>query len=208
MWASSYAQSSHMMMQVAASHKESYHRNAREALGDEYDEAQVERTRTTFLEGNAEITFDPMDQHFMGIALDMSRTLYGILFTQKQLVLVSRATNAGVFITSDNPVTHYLTEEQRARRPAFFQGVGYIDAVFQFPISPDRCLLLINKDMVTDTFVYEQNDVDYINYYTYHLADRWVFSNLKDETIKERFAQFKRTTPITSISSPFDRTKE
>jgi hypothetical protein len=194
-------------MQAAASHKESYHRNAREALGDKYEEALVEKTRVTFLGGNADITFDPMDQHFMGVALDMSKTLYEIFYTQKQLVLVSRAIDTGVFITSDNPVTHYLTEEQRARRPAFFQGVGYLDAVFQIPISPDRCLLLINKDMVTDTFIYEQSDVDYINYYTYHLADRWVFSNLKDETIRERFAQFKRTTPVVSISSPFDRAK-
>lgn len=206
MWATSFGQSSRMMMQAAASHKASYHQHAREALGDKYDEEQVERTRATFLEGDADITFDPMDQYFMGIALDMSKTLYQILFTQKQLVLVSRATNAGVFITSDNPVTHYLTEEQRARRHPFFQGVGYLDAVFQLPISPDRCLLLINKDMVTDTFVYKQKDVDYINYYTYHFADRWVFSNLKDETTKERFAQFKRTTPVTSISSPYDQT--
>lgn len=208
MWAVSYAQSSRMIMQVAASHKESYHRNAQEALGDKYDEVQVERTRATFLKGDADITFDPMDQYFMGVALDMSKTLYKILFTQKQLVLVRRATDAGVFITSDNPVTHYLIEEQRARRSAFYQGVGYLDAVFQMPISPDRCLLLINKDMSTDVFVYEQNDVDYINHYTYHFADRWVFSNLKDETIKERLAQFKRTTPLTSISSPFDRAKE
>ena len=208
MWATSYGQSTRMMMQAAASHKELYHRDAKEALGDKYDEAKVEESRKTFLDGDAGITFDPMNQYFMGVALEMSRTLYEILFTQKQLVLVSRTTGAGPFITSDNPVTHYLTEEQLAKRHPFFRGVGYIDAVFQIPISPDRCLLLINKDMVMDTLVYGQKDVDYINYYTYHFADRWVFSNESDEVTKERFAKFKRITPITSIDSPFDRAKK
>lgn len=207
MWATSYEQSTKLFMQTAASHKESYHKNAQEALGQKYDYEKVEDSRKLFLDGEAGISFDPSDQYFMGTALSMSEELYKILFKLKKIVLVSKTDDAGVFITSDNPVTHYLIEDQRVKRPAI-TGVGYLDAVFQIPLSPSRCLLLVNEDMVLETFEYDQDAVDYINYYTYHFADRWVFSNLVDETIKEHFAKFKRTKPLTSISSPFDRAKK
>lgn len=206
-WAISYGQSSRMMMQAVSSHKESFHKDAKEKFGEDYNFENVEEARRTFLDGEAKIEFDPMDQYFMGVALDISKTLYQILFIQKKMALVSKTDSAGVFITSDNPVTHYLTEEQQTNRPPFFRGVGYIDAVFQIPISPNRCLLLINKDMAMETFQYNQDAVDYINWHTYHFADRWVFSNIEDETTKKHFEKFKRTTPITSISSPFDRAK-
>lgn len=205
MWATSYEQSTKMQMQFVASHKDSYHKDAQKVFGDKYDHEQVEESRKAFLDGRAEIEFDPMDQYFMGVALDMSRTLYEILFTLKKMVLVSRTPESGVFVTSDNPVTHYLTEEQRAKRPPIFQGVGYLDAIFQIPISPDRCLLLINEDMVMETFQYDQDAVNYINWHTYHFADRWIFSNKNDQVTSEHFKKFKRTIPITKISSPFDR---
>ncbi|MDZ7744810.1 MAG: DUF4238 domain-containing protein [Candidatus Saccharibacteria bacterium] len=208
MWATSYGQSTKMHMQAVASHKKSYHKDAKKAFGEKYDYEKVENSRKAFLDGKAEIKFDPMDQYFMGAALDMSRTLYEILFTLKKAVLVSKTHDAGVFVTSDNPVTHYLTAQQRAKRPAFFQGVGYIDAIFQIPISPYRCLLLVNEDMVMETFQYNQDAVNYINYFTYHFADRWIFSNLEDRTITDHFKKFKRTAPITSISSPFNRSSK
>lgn len=207
MWATSYEQQTRMMMQAVASREDSYHRDAKKTFGDKYDREAVEKTREAFLAGDAAITFDPMDQYFMGVALNMSRTLYEILFTQKKLILVSRTPDAGVFITSDNPVTHYLTEEQLKKRP-WFMGVGYLDAIFQIPISPDRCLQLINHDMIMETFQYNANDVNYINFQTYHFADRWVFSNTNHDNITESFAKFKRTTPLTSISSPFDTSRK
>lgn len=207
-WAISYGQSTKMMMQASAYHEESFHKDAQKKFGQDYDFDKVEEARKAFISGDAKINFDPMDQYFMGVALDISKTLYQILFTQKKMVLVSKTVDSGVFITSDNPVTHYLTEEQHATRPPFFQGVGYIDAVFQIPISPNRCLLLINNGMVMETFQYNQDAVNYINWHTYHFADRWVFSNLVDETTKNHFSKFKRTVPVTSISSPFDRAKE
>jgi len=207
MWATSYEQQTRMMMQAKASGESSFHADAKKAFGDKYTYEMAEETRKTLLAGDAILKFDPMDQYFMGVALNMSRTLYEILFTQKKLVLVSRTPDAGVFITSDNPVTHYLTEEQLKNRP-WFMGTGYLEAIFQIPISPDRCLQLINHDMVMETFQYNANDVDYINYYTYHFADRWVFSNKNDDNITKSFAKFKRTTPLTSISSPFDRTQK
>lgn len=207
MWATSYEQQTRMMMQSKASSESSFHTDAKKAFGDEYNYEMAEETRKTLLSGDTTLKFDPMDQYFLGVALNMSRTLYEILFTQKKLVLVSRTPDAGVFITSDNPVTHYLTEEQLKKRP-WFMGVGYLDAIFQIPISPDRCLQLINHGMVMETFQYNANDVNYINYYTYHFADRWVFSNTNDDNITKSFAKFKRTTPLTSISSPFDRSKK
>ncbi|NCU38509.1 DUF4238 domain-containing protein [Candidatus Saccharibacteria bacterium] len=206
-WATMYEQSTEMFMQVAASNEGTYHKNAQEALGDKYDMDIVERTRQAFLDGKAGITFDPLDQYFIGTALEMSRTLYEMLFTMKKMVLVSKTDDADMFVTSDNPVTHYLTDEQKAKRPAFY-GVGYVDAVFQLPISPTRCLLLINDDMIMETFQYDQDAVNRINFYTYHFADRWVFSNVVSDTIKTEFNKFKRREPLTSVSSPFDRARK
>lgn len=107
-----------MHMQAAASHKESYHRDAKEALGNKYDHDIVERTRETFLKGEAGITYNPLDQYFIGTALEMSKILYQILFTSKKMVLVSKTDEASEFITSDNPVTHYLIEDQKGRPPS------------------------------------------------------------------------------------------
>lgn len=208
MWATSYEQSTGMMMQAQASDKESFHEDAKKHFGKSYDVEKVESARISLLNGEAKIKFDPMDQYFIGVALEMSKTLYKILFTQKKMVLVEKTLGSGPFVASDNPVTHYLTEEQRAKQPPFMQGVGYLQAIFQIPISPSRCLLLINNDMEMETFHYDQDAVDYINWHTYHLADRWIFSNLERDTIKEHFQKFKRTTPITSLSSPFDRAKK
>lgn len=204
-WATMYEQSTTMFMQMAASDKDSYHSTAREALGDMYMFDTTEATRKTFLAGEAKITFDPLDQYFMGNALDMSKELYKILYVQKKMALVSKTDDAGVFVTSDNPVTHYLLEEQRKRMHPILRGTGYTNAIFQLPISPSRCLLFINKDMIMDTFTYDQDAVDYINFHTYHLADRWIFSNVRDTVTVEHFKKFKRTTPFTSISSPFNR---
>lgn len=204
-WATMYEQSTTMFMQMAASDEKSYHRQAKEALGSKYKFDAVERTRKTFLAGEANIQFDPLDQYFMGNALDMSKELYKILYAKKKIVLISKTDEAGVFVTSDNPVTHYLLEEQRKNMHPILRGTGYINAVFQLPISPSRCLLFINEDMVMDTFIYNQDAVDYINFHTFHLADRWVFSNVRDDITTEHFKKFKRTTPFTTISSPFDR---
>lgn len=204
-WTTMYEQSTTMFMQMAASDKDGYHNIAKEALGDKYTFDATESTRKTFLGGEANIAYDPLDQYFMGNALDMSKELYKILYVQKKMVLVSKTDDAGVFVTSDNPVTHYLLEEQRKRMHPILRGTGYINAIFQLPINPSRCLLLINNDMVMDTFAYDQDAVDYINFHTYHLADRWIFSNVRDAVTAEHFKKFKRTTPFTSISSPFSR---
>ena len=207
LWATMYEQGTTMHMQAAASHKESYHRDAKEALGDKYDHDIVECTRETFLKGEAGIKYNPLDQYFIGMALEMSKILYQILFTSKKMVLVSKTDEASEFITSDNPVTHYLIEDQKVGRPAFL-GVGYVDAVFQMPISPTRCLLLINEDMKMDTFQYDQNAVNYINYHTYYFADRWLFSNVVSDKTQEEFEKYKHTEPFTSVSSPFDRAQK
>lgn len=203
MWATSFSQSASIYMQAAASNKDGYHSIAKEALGDQYNFETAESSRKSFLNAKVEISFDPLDDYFLRPSLDMAETLYRILFTEKSIVLVTKTEEATPFVTSDNPVTHYLTEEQRMRRHPFFRGTGYIDAVFQLPISPSRCLLLINKDMVMQSLKYDQDAVNYINWHTYHFADRWVFSSELSNTTKVHFEKFKRTSPLTSIESPF-----
>lgn len=207
MWATMFGQSTKMYMQAVASQKDSYHRDAKKALGHKYKFDTVERTRKAFLNGKANISYDPLDQYFIGTALEMSKVLYEILFTSKKMVLVSKTNDASEFVTSDNPVTHYLTEEQKTKRPAFL-GVGYIDAVFQLPISSGRCILLINKDMVMEMFQYDQDAVNYINFHTYYFADRWLFSCTLSDKTQEEFEKYKHVGPFSSISSPFARMKK
>lgn len=202
--ATSMGQMSLLYMQTMASNKKKFHEDTLDALkadSKEYDEEKVEQTRLSILNNEIEIEYDYMDQQFLTDTLSITKELYLILMKLKQAVLVSTNGTSKVFVTSDNPVTHYGLPEQRNK----MQGLGYINAIFQIPLTPTRCMLLINKDMEMSTFDYGGNDVDHINFYTYYYADRWIFSNTKSKRIAQMFKDHRATKPHTRISSPFNR---
>lgn len=191
-------------MQFVATNEEVWHRDAKEAMGDKYDYDQAESSRNAVLDGDMKVEFDPMDQYFLGTTLAMSKELYFVLMKLKKAVLVSTDTPSKHFVTSDNPVTHYRPENDN--RPKWM-GLGYINAVFQLPISPTRCLLLINDDMRMRTFKCTRDEVDHMNWYTYYYADRWIFSHLKSKSVAQMFKDHKAKEPFSKIDSPFQRTK-
>jgi hypothetical protein len=193
-----YDQMMGMTMVVEAERKESFHEMAKQIPEIEYDYDSVERQRQMLLAGEVKLTSSPLDQHYIGAAMMLSRPLYEILFTRKKMVLVSTEDGAKPFVTSDNPVTHYLIEDQKKVLPRWM-GVGYINAVFQFPISPTRCLLLINEDMKMDSFKYDDDAVNYINYHTYYFADRWVFADQEYTHVSEEFDKFKHKGPFSHL---------
>lgn len=199
--ASSMEQMSHFYMQDLASSKSAFHKYGVEALGDKYDRDKVEQTRLSVLDNKFEIKFDHMDQYFLSDTLSITKDLYLILMERKRAVLVSTKGTSKVFVTSDNPVTHYGLPGQTNK----MQGLGYINAIFQIPLSPTRCLLLINNNMEMSTFDYGGNDVDHINYYTYYYADRWIFSNVKSKRVSQMFKDHRATKPHIRISSPMSR---
>lgn len=202
-WAESYGQMSLVQLQMVASNKDIYHVDAKKALGKDYSFKRAESTRVALLEGKLKVEYNPMDQYFLGATLEISKELYRVLMTMKRAVLVSIGSPSKHFITSDNPVTHYSPENYVSKR----LGLGYINAAFQLPISPTRCLLLLNNDMKMKTFKCDRGAVDHMNFYTYRYADRWVFSHVNSKTISEMFSEHKAKGPLSVIDSPFDRTK-
>ncbi len=87
-------------------------------------------------------------------------------------------------------------------------GLGYINAVFQLPISPTQCLLLINEDMRMRTFKCTRGEVDHMNWYTYYYADRWIFSHIKSKTVAQMFKDHKAKELFSKMDSPFGRAKK
>lgn len=199
--ATSMGQMSLFYLQTLASDKDMFHQDASKIFGEKYDQEKIEKTRHSILNDKFEIEYDHMDPHFLGDTLSITKDLYLILMERKQAVLVSTKGTSKVFVTSDNPVTHYGLPGQTNK----MQGLGYINAIFQIPISPTRCMLLINKDMEMSTFDYGGNDVDHINFFTYYYADRWIFSNIKSKRVSQMFKDHRATKPHTRISSPFSR---
>ncbi len=197
--ATSMGQMSLVYLKTLASNKDKFHQDTFKVFGEKYDQEKIEQTRLSVLDDKFEIEYDYMDQHFLGDTLSITKDLYLILMERKQAVLVSTKGTSKVFVTSDNPVTHYGLPEQKAL------GLGYINAIFQIPITPTRCILLINKNMEMSTFDYGGNDVDHINFFTYYYADRWIFSNIKSKRISQMFKDHRATKPHTRISSPFNR---
>jgi len=63
-----------------------------------------------------------------------------------------------VFITSDNPVALIRPENL----PPFY-GVGIANGHIVMPISPKKCLLLVNGDKNPSTIKLNRENVDYIN---------------------------------------------
>lgn len=188
------------VLEIAAYDKERWHAVSKQNPNIAYDNKKTEEARQEAIKGHLKINSDPQDQYFLGSALKMSRALYEILFMEKKIVLVEANSDTSGFITSDNPVTHYLLEEQKQNLQFPFNGLGYLNAVFQFPISPKRCLLFINDDMKIDIFTYDQEAVDYINYYTYFYADKWIVANVELEKFKEEFVQANNQEPLWKIS--------
>lgn len=203
-WAGSYGQMSLVHMQVIASNEEVWHRDAKAAMGEKYEHKQAEESRNAVLDGKMKVEFDPMDQYFLGTNLAMSKELYMVLMKLKKAILVSAESQSKHFVTSDNPVTHYTPENDN--RPKWM-GLGYIQAVFQLPISPSRCLLLINDDMRMRTFTCTRDEIDHMNWYTYYYADRWIFSHINSKTVSNMFKKHKAKEPFSKIDSPFDRAK-
>jgi hypothetical protein len=173
------------ILELSALDKTSWHEISKQNPNVTYDYDVVEKTRQKILRGSAKIKSDPNDQYFLSTALKMSEPLYRILYTQKRAVLVEALPNTSGFVTSDNPVTHYLLEDQKKALSFPFNGLGYVNAVFQFPISTTRCLLFMNDDMKIETFEYDQEAVDYINYYTYYYDDKWIFATKASRKFKK-----------------------
>ena len=188
------------ILELYAHDEQGWHNTAKENPDMKYDYDEVEQSRQKVMQGKAKLRHDPNDQYFLRSALEINRTLYEILFVHKTMVIVEAMEETSGFITSDNPVTHYLLEEQKKALQFPFNGLGYINAVFQFPVSPTRCLLFMNSDMEIDTFEYDQEAVDYINYYTYFYADRWVFANENLEKFKDEFKIAHNTEPLWKMS--------
>lgn len=200
--ATSMGQMSLVYLQTLASDKRKFHQDTLKIFSDKYDQEKIEQTRLSILNDEFEIKYDYMDQHFLGDTLSITKDLYLILMERKQAALVSAKGTSKAFVTSDNPVTHYGLPDQNAR------GLGYINAIFQIPITPTRCMLLINKEMEMSTFDYGGNDVDHINFYTYYYADRWIFSNMQSKRIAQMFKDHRATKPHTIINSPFNHNND
>jgi len=203
-WAESFGQMSLVHMQMIASHEEVFHRDAKTALGDKYEYKKAEESRAALLDGKMKVVYDPMDQYFLGTTLATSKELYFVLMRLKKAVLVSTDTASKHIVTSDNPVTHYAPENYLPK----MRGLGYINAVFQLPISPTRCLLLINDDIRMRTFKCTRGEVDHMNWYTYYYADRWIFSHIKSKSVAKMFKGHKAIEPFSKIDSPFGRAKK
>jgi len=185
--ADAYGKMSLVQAQAVASDKDTFHQDARNSMGDKYEFDAVEQARHSVETGETKIDFDPMSDHFIGATLENAQHLYFILMKLKRAVLLTVKSGEKSFVTSDNPVTHYLENEDPRRS----MGVGYVDAIFQLPISPTRCLLLIDDDYVIDEFDCNSDHVDHMNYYTYRFADRWVFSHENLPAISEMFNKYK-----------------
>lgn len=184
------------LLELEANNKEYWHEFTKRAQGDKYDHKKAEKARQAVANREVELRSDSNDQYFLGSAMTMSKTLYKILFLQKRMIIVEALPETSGFVTSDNPVTHYLLEEQK-KWPFPFNGLGYLNAVFQFPISPKRCLLMINDDMShPNIYQYNQDEVDRINYYTYFYAERWIFSNINSSKFKTEFAKANNKKPM------------
>ncbi|HEY8886507.1 MAG TPA: DUF4238 domain-containing protein [Candidatus Microsaccharimonas sp.] len=201
--AEAYGQMSKVQMQVVASDMESFHEDAKKALGDKYEKDVVERVRNRFLKGEGNIDFDPMSEHFIGATLQNAQDLYFTLMKLKKAALVSITSGSMRFITSDNPVTHYMEPGD----PRRFMGVGYVNAVFQLPILPTRALLLIDDAYVIDDFGCSEDHVLHMNVYTCRYADKWVFSQEKSSDVSDLFNTHKAKGPLMTVDSPFDRSE-
>ena len=195
--AEAYGQMSLAQMQFIASEKEAFHQMAKEAHGDNYTYDMGESARQSLINGDLKVNFDPMSEHFLGATLDNAQHLYLILMKLKRAALVTITEGSLRFVTSDNPVTHYLENED----PRRVMGVGYVNAIFQLPISPTRCLLLIDSGYEIDEFDCNEDHVNHMNYYTYRYADRWIFSDEKSDTISQMFNTHRAKNPLSRVVS-------
>lgn len=198
--AEAYGQMSKVQMHVAASDIESFHKDAKKALGNKYDKDIVERVRTRFLKGKENINFDPMSEYFIGATLQIAQDLYITLMKLKKAALVSITSGSMRFITSDNPVTHYM----KPGDPRRFINVGYVNAIFQLPISPTRALILIDDAYIIDDFKCGEEHVLNMNVYTCRYADKWVFSQEKSSSIEELYKEHKAKDALMRVDYPFD----
>jgi len=188
--------------QMVASNKEAFHNNAIKALESsehDYNEKEVEKYRNDLLNNEYKITYDPKEQYFMGQSLAKSKELYKVLYSLKKIALVESAVNRKI-VTSDNPVTYFGPEGRPKNMP-----LGYIHAVFQLPISPNRLLFLVNDGVKLGDFKMTREHVDYHNFFTYRFAERWIFSDIKSKTIKDMFSKHNSKERLLKISSPFSR---
>jgi len=199
--ANSFGETTLLQLQVHASAKEYFHKIAKEVLKDDYDYEKAENERNMLLEGKMEVKFDATEQYFMGRALDLSKTLYEVLWLHKKLVIVEKETAVkGRIITSDNPVTYYPPEGYPKGAP-----LGYLQAVFQVPVSPSRLLLLVNRNVTLKRFTLNERLVQWHNYYTFRDAERWVFSNSDDAQVAANFKKYNDKRPRLVMDTPFKR---
>lgn len=195
-----YEQMSLVQMQAFASDKDSFHQQSKSAPDGIYTYELAEKARQSLLNGDLGVDIDPMSEHFIGATLENAQDLYFILMKFKRLALLSIVSGPRHFVTSDNPVTHYLENEDPRRK----MGVGYINAIFQLPISPTRCLLLIDDQYVIDEFGCDERHVDHMNFYTYRYADRWIFSHESSSKVSDMFNTHKAKEPLTKLTTIFD----
>ena len=196
-----HSQASLVQMQFAATNEEIFHRDAKKALGSKYNHKEAESARQALLDGKMNIEYNDDHQYFMGNALNMSRPLYEVLYRMKRIVLLENNTSHQ-FVTSDNPVSMYGP-------PGFdsSMGLGFVHAIFQLPISPKRCILLVNEDVELKDMDPQcsRDNVDHINWFTYHGAEKWVFSHVKSKTVSEMMNDHNSQDTGLVMSSPFGK---
>jgi hypothetical protein len=125
------------ILKILAGYKEFIHQEARKA-GIDPDEAEAARQAVLEMGDELTIEYHPgeSEDYFMCTQVEMADHVSDIIHGKLWYLLES---TSECFVTSDHPVVLARPENY----PAYL-GVGFESATVLLPLSPQRCLLLVN----------------------------------------------------------------
>jgi hypothetical protein len=189
------------ILRILAGYKEFIHQEARKAG---IDPERAEQARQALLEmgDDLRIEYQPGDSedYFMCTQLEMADRVSDIIEGKFWYLLES---TSEFFVTSDHPVVLARPENYPAHL-----GVGFHTATIFLPLSPQRCLLLVNQSIANWKFLgclllpfrrfrtdngtlikIDENKVKAINGLIISQAYQAIFSHCRSDDLERAFNQ-------------------
>lgn len=165
---------------IFSENKEIYEATAKR-VGLDADPELLEQTRQMALNDQFEFVYEPSaDDYFLGMTLELADTITPIIRDKEWHLLESKTSR--VFVTSDNPVVLMPPEDYDRR-----MGLGVMNAIIGYPLSPRRCLLLTNGRGTTGVKMLSRESVMAINQWTILRAHKQVYANLESQDVESAF---------------------
>lgn len=181
---------SKLQLKLLASNEENFKKtleNIAKEKGETRDEKEIEEIRKSVLnfDENFKIGTGKNEDYFLRQSIESWMEISEYIF-HKEWHVLDCSGSSRVFATSDNPVV--ILRPENLLPP---HGVGIANGHIVMPISPKKCLLLINGNENPSIIKINRKAVDYINKHLMFFAHQFIYSNLLSRDIESGFNETK-----------------